>query len=57
MVSQLFTPIRKMAQYYLINLFTRGKKVVKNGQNSVYVVVEWPQRQIGKKGFSKQVVF
>ena len=27
---------------HLLRLFTRGGWEVKNGQNSVYVVVEWP---------------
>ena len=32
-----------MARFYLLRLFTRVGWVVKNGQNSVYVVIEWPQ--------------
>ena len=28
--------------FYLLRLFTKGGWVIKKGQNSVYVVVEWP---------------
>ena len=31
--------------FYLVNQFTWGRQVVKNGQNLVYVVIEWPQRE------------
>ena len=31
-----------MTQLYLVSLFTRGRQVVKNGRNSVFVVVEQP---------------
>ena len=31
-----------MVSLYLLCLFTRGRWVVKNGQNIVYVVCEWP---------------
>ena len=33
-----------MAPFHLPRLFTRGGWVVKKGQNSVYVVIEWPLR-------------
>ena len=31
-----------MVSFSLVVLFTRGGWVVKKGQNSVYVVIEWP---------------
>ena len=31
-----------MISFSLVGLFTRGVWVVKKGQNSVYVVIEWP---------------
>ena len=41
----MFTIIRKIPFFYLLCLFTRGRWVVKRGQNSVYVNIEWPQIQ------------
>ena len=33
-----------MTTFYLLCLFTRSRWVVKKGQNSVYVYIEWPQK-------------
>ena len=37
-----------MAPFYLLRLFTRGGWVVKKGQNSVYVIIEWPLLRMTK---------
>ena len=34
--------ITQMVAFSLLRVFTRGRWVVKKGENSVYVIIEWP---------------
>ena len=38
----MFMFITQMVAFSLLRVFTRGRWVVKKGENSVYIVIEWP---------------